>query len=109
MSTSTNATSSVPVVKTTGKAGTTKPATPVQSTQNVSSEPKSPVKGKEPLYAKEALQQYKVAKLRLKEKGVLLYDPSHPELVLDTDSKEGKALPLTPFFNSRIGSVVELV
>lgn len=52
--------------------------------------------------------QFKVVKLRLLREGTIQYDPQFPELQL-TSATEGKMLPLTPFFASRINQTLELV
>lgn len=51
----------------------------------------------------------KLAKLRLLKPGIIQYDPQYPELVLNTDSSEGKILPLTSFFSGRLGKTIELI
>jgi len=52
--------------------------------------------------------KFKKVRLRLLEPNTIQYDPGYPELILDTSSKKGKLMPLTPFFASRIGTKVEL-
>ncbi len=56
----------------------------------------------------EKFDKFKKVRLRLLEPNTIQYDPSYPELILDTTKKRGKLMPLTPFFASRIGTKVEL-
>ena len=60
-------------------------------------------------FNKEKFSQYKLVRMYLIQAGTMQYDPSNPELVLDTADKKGKLLPLTPFFKSRIGVTIELI
>jgi hypothetical protein len=53
--------------------------------------------------------QFKVVNMRLLKEGIIQYDPSFPELQLNTTAAEGMPLPLTPFFASRINQTLELV
>ena len=53
--------------------------------------------------------QYKVVKMRLLREGTIQYDPSYPELVLNSTAPEGVDMPFTPFFASRINQTLELV
>lgn len=53
--------------------------------------------------------QFKIVNLRLLKEGTIQYDPSYPELVLNTTSEKGMPLPLTPFFAARINQTLELV
>lgn len=60
-------------------------------------------------FHKEKFADYKLVRMYLLQDGCIQYDPSFPELVLNTSDKRGKLLPLTPFFKSRIGVTLELV
>ena len=48
-------------------------------------------------------------KMRLIKEGTMQYDPSYPDLKLNSAAKEGVLMPLTPFFASKIGSTIELI
>lgn len=60
-------------------------------------------------FNKEKFQGVKLARLRLTVPDIIQYDPDNPELVLNTTAETGKILPLTPFFQSRLGKTIELV
>ena len=60
-------------------------------------------------FSLDKFQGVKLARLRLTEAGIIQYDPANPELVLDVYDTKGKILPLTPFFQSRLGKTVELI
>lgn len=60
-------------------------------------------------FVREKFQGVKLAKLRLLTPDTIQYDQDNPELVLDTAKETGKILPLTPFFQSRLGKTIELL
>lgn len=53
--------------------------------------------------------QFKIVNLRILKEGTIQYDPSYPELILNSTAPEGVPMPLTPFFASRINQTLELV
>lgn len=53
--------------------------------------------------------QFKVVNMRLLKTGIIQFDPSYPDLVLNSTAAEGVPMPLTPFFASRINQTLELV
>ena len=99
--------STVPANTATGAPETPKPsAPPAQSSAPVTQPVKKQVN---PFEGDSRYAQFQVVNMRLLKEGIIQYDPSYPELQLNTTAKEGMPLPLTPFFASRINQTLELV
>lgn len=81
----------------------------VQPAQSAPQQPKAAAKQDNPFEGDARYSQFKVVNMRLLKAGTIQYDPSYPELILNTDAPEGQPLPLTPFFASRINQTLELV
>jgi len=96
-----------PVKTASEQAGQQKPSVP--SAQSPAAPAAPAVKKKHPYEGDSRYEQFKLVYLRLLKPDTLQYDPSYPELILNSSAEEGQGLPLTPFFASRINQTLELV